>query len=216
MEILWWTVPVAILGWGWLFLPSPQGFWLRAFAVAGALAAGATVTLVVTGRLATVIGSLTLVDVVLGLATAGAVYGGLRLVYPLAVRFLPGLARHADRLYDLRRHADIATVTTATVVLGVGEELFFRGVVQDHAGVVAAVVVYAGIQLLARNPVLIILGIAGALVWGGLFTWRGSLVAPVIAHVVPIAVIVVFPPPGLADARATGASRASGSARWRG
>lgn len=56
--------------------------------------------------------------------------------------------------------------------------------IQGEAGIVVAVVLYAAVQVVERKWPLVLAGALCGLVWGGVFAWRGGLVAPVVAHIV--------------------------------
>ena len=78
--------------------------------------------------------------------------------------------------------------------MGVAEELFFRGFVQDRAGLVVAVAAYTGVQAIARNWALALAALLCGSVWGLLAWASGGIVAPVAAHVVwVVALTFVWP-----------------------
>lgn len=188
------VIAIAFAAWFVLFVPSRTGFWSRATTVGAALSLGGLVTLSTVGRLGQAIGSVRLTDVALGTAAELFAYVAARVGYPLARRNVDSLAAAADDLFELRELASTSHMVVAIVLMGIGEELLFRGLLQPRAGLAVAVIVYAAVQLTARNVLLVVLGIVGGSVWGLLYAATGSLVAPILAHIIPLTAITVRPP----------------------
>ena len=184
---------LAAVGWGVLFGLGRRGFWSRA-AVAG-LAIGAYG---VVAQQAT-IGDLlrpTVADVAIGLAGAVMLYGVFWAGDAVLRRWAPALAAHVDELYEVRSVPSSERLPVPVVVPFVGacEELFWRGLVQARAGFLLALAAYAAVHLWERKAVLVLAAVVGGAFWGGLFAWRGTLVAPIISHALwDLAVVVWFP-----------------------
>lgn len=192
------AVVVAVACWVALFVPPRGGFWRRSLVVAPAVAVAATVLAALADPSPRWFEPVELSDLVAGVLVAVAAYGAVRVGYPLGQRWVPRLTAYADRLLALRTGAPAWLVAAGAALTGVGEELLFRGVIQARGGFVVGLAVYAGVQLAARNPVLVALGVVGAAVWGGLYALSGTLLPGLIAHVLPVAAIALWPP---ADAR---------------
>jgi len=182
---------VAGLAWAWLFASGPSGFWSRA-AVAG----------VVIGTYGVVaqrneLGHLlrpTVVDVVIGVLGAAVLYGLFWAGDQAVTRVLPALARDVARLYAIRGAARPARMVGVLLLVGPCEELFWRGFVQSRAGVAVALVGYAAVHLWERKAVLVLAAVVGGVFWGALFSWRTTLVAPMVCHALwDLAVVVWFP-----------------------
>lgn len=182
---------VAGLAWTWLFAAGPTGFWSRA-AVAG----------VVIGSYGVVaerheLGHLlrpTALDLALGVVAAAVLYGVFWVGDQLIARVLPALARDVGRLYAIRGAAGRARMVGVLLVVGPCEEIFWRGFVQNRAGVVVALVGYAAVHLWERKAVLVLAAVVGGAFWGVLFAWRTTLVAPIVCHALwDLAVVVWFP-----------------------
>jgi membrane protease YdiL (CAAX protease family) len=184
---------VAAVAWGALFGLGRAAFWSRA-AVAG-LAIGAYA--VIAQRAA--IGDLlrpTVGDVAIGVAGAGVLYGVFWAGDALLRRFFPAGAAQVDDLYQVRsmRTSEHLPMVAVLLVVGPCEELFWRGFVQARAGFAVALACYAAVHIWERKAVLILAAVAGGAFWGGLFAWRGTLVAPVLSHALwDLAVVVWFP-----------------------
>jgi membrane protease YdiL (CAAX protease family) len=135
-------------------------------------------------------------DVALGVAGAVVLYGVFWAGDALLGRWWPPVAAQVDALYALRSIPTAEPLPIPAVLLLVGpcEELFWRGLVQARAGFVVALLCYAAVHVWERKVVLVLAAAAGGLFWGGLFDWRGTLVAPIVSHALwDLAVIVWFP-----------------------
>ncbi len=186
-------VVVAAAAWGALFGLARTGFWSRAAGAGLAIGAYAAVAQ------REVIGELlrpSLVDVAIGVAGAVVLYGVFWAGDAVLRRRVPKAAAHVDDLYEVRSLSSSKRLPVPVVVpfVGVCEELFWRGFVQARAGFLLALALYAAVHLWERKAVLILAAAVGGAFWGGMFTWRGSLVAPIVSHALwDLAVVVWFP-----------------------
>lgn len=114
-----------------------------------------------------------------------------------------GWSGQVAQVYSTRTQASPAVQSILLgLVIGPGEELFWRGLVQRHLthqlgkgrGVAAASVVYALVHLASLNPALIAAALVCGLYWGVLYEATGSLIPGLISHSVwDVAIFVVFP-----------------------
>ncbi len=141
----------------WSFLAGTLGGWLP------------TVGLVTTG-----------IDLALG---AGAGLATVALS-ALLIRFIPSFARLADAMADVIGPVGWPTIVVSAVASSVAEECLFRGAVQPTIGWILASVVFAACHFLPDRRFLpwTVFALAAGFGLGALFQWRGSLVAPVVAH----------------------------------
>ncbi len=182
---------VAGVAWAWLFGAGSTRFWTRA-AVAGVVIGlyGAVAERHQLGHLLRPIA----LDVVLGVVAAAVLYGVFWVGDRLLARVLPALAGDVGRLYAVRGAARPARMVGVLLLVGPCEELFWRGFVQNRAGVAVALVAYAAVHLWERKAVLVLAAVVGGAFWGALFAWRTTLVAPVVCHALwDLAVVVWFP-----------------------
>jgi len=182
---------VAGMAWAWLFSAGPTEFWSRAV-VAGVVIGvyGAVAARHQLGHLLRP----TPLDMVIGVLGAAVLYGLFWAGDQLMARTLPALARDIARLYAIRGAARPARMVAVLLVVGPCEELFWRGFVQSRAGVAVALVGYAAVHLWERKAVLVLAAIAGGAFWGALFSWRTTLVAPIVCHCLwDLAVVIWFP-----------------------
>lgn len=186
-------IVLAAVAWGALFGLGRADFWSRA-AVAG-VAIGAYAIVVQRSELEDLLRP-TVVDVVIGVAAAAVLYGVFWCGDSILRRWLPAAAAQVDDLYGVRSADRPARppITAVLLVVGPCEELFWRGLVQARAGVLLALAAYAAVHLWERKAVLVLAAIVGGAFWGGLFAWRGTLVAPIVSHALwDLAVVVWFP-----------------------
>ena len=184
---------VAAVAWGALFGLGRADFWSRA-AVAG-VAIGGYAIVVQRAELEDLLRP-TVVDVVIGVAAAGVLYGVFWAGNAVLRRCLPAVAAQVENLYDVRSVRRPARLPIAAVLLVVGpcEELFWRGLVQERAGFLLALAGYAAVHLWERKAVLILAAVVGGAFWGVLFSWRGTLVAPIVSHALWDLAIVLWRP----------------------
>jgi membrane protease YdiL (CAAX protease family) len=125
-------------------------------------------------------------DLGLGLA-AGAL---LLALWGLGRRFLAAAAELEDHLASLLGPISGTDAVALALLSGFAEELFFRGAVQGSLGLWAAAALFALVHTGPNRPFLLWTAFAAVagLLFGGLMAWRGSLLAPISAHVVVNAV----------------------------
>jgi len=92
--------------------------------------------------------------------------------------------RLADAMAAIIGPAGWPAVVIAAVASGVAEECLFRGAVQSSLGLVLASLLFAACHLVPDRRFLpwTAFALLAGLGLGGLYAWRGSLVAPVVAH----------------------------------
>ncbi len=131
-------------------------------------------------------------EVVLGLASAAALYGTFKLGDAFARRYVPGGDEQIQDIYTLRtiRSRPEIAARLATVI-GPAEELFWRGLVQEALmgrygrwrGAALAAMAYGGVHIVTGNFTLFgAAGIAGAH-WCALYAAGVPLGALVVSHV---------------------------------
>lgn len=138
----------------------------------------------------------------LGVAAGVAMAAATHLVYPVLARLVPFIARDAAELYDAFRSPSwaVAALVLAPVILG--EELVWRGAVQDafvrRLGPAGGVFLAAGAYALALaplgSPILVFAALLCGLSWGALRAATGSLVPPLLAHLVWDALVLLWLP----------------------
>ncbi len=134
------------------------------------------------------------VDVAIGVAGAAVLWAVFWIGDRVVTRLFPGLSSQVDDLYAVRGQTTAARMPFVLAVIGPAEEIFWRGLVQHRAGIAVALVAYALVHVWERKPILLLAALVGGVFWGALFAWRGTLVAPIVSHLLwDLAIIVWFP-----------------------
>ncbi len=131
-------------------------------------------------------------DFAKGLGSAAGLYAIFQVGDRMARRIMPAGDREIAGIYELRSAAPRTTIaTTLGLVIGPGEELFWRGLVQRGLmrrygrirGTLIASSIYGGIHLVSANLTLTGAAATAGLYWGALYA-REQRVAPlIISHV---------------------------------
>ena len=131
-------------------------------------------------------------DFVTGLGSAAGLYAIFQVGDRLARRIMPAGDREIAGIYELRGAAPRAAIATALgLVIGPGEELFWRGLVQRRLmrrfgrlrGTLLASSIYGGVHLVSENLTLTGAAATAGLFWGAVYA-REERVAPlIISHV---------------------------------
>ena len=182
---------IAGVAWAAMFALGRDGFWRRA-TLAG-LAIG-VYALVAQRRRLSGLFVLSAVEVGIGAVSGVALYAVFWIGDRLLRRLFPSFAAEVSALYAVRAETQPATMPLVLCVIGPAEELFWRGLVQARAGVLVMLVAYGAVHLWERKAILIVAAIVGGAWWGALFAWRGTLVAPIVSHLLwDLMIIVWFP-----------------------
>lgn len=192
------TLPLALAFWALAFAWQPVNFWI--------LMGVATATL---GTLSVALGVRpfdrlpSVSDVVIGVTSGVALYGVFWVGNELAEAILPFAPREIGDIYDLRDRASLIRIgLLLALVIGPGEEIYWRGLLQSAfmkrwgviGGTAAAVAAYAGVHFVAGNLMIVVAaGVAGT-VWAVIYAIRGRLWPVIISHVLwDLLIFIWFP-----------------------
>ena len=139
----------------------------------------------------------------LGLLSAVLLYAVFWAGNILSRRLLPFASGGIEAVYGFKSGASTLRVTLLIgLVIGPGEELFWRGWLQRAlgarrgpvAGWLLATALYTGIHLASGNPMLLLAALVCGLFWGWLYLRYRSLILVAISHTVwDLAVFLLFP-----------------------
>ncbi|NIH81399.1 CPBP family intramembrane glutamic endopeptidase [Amycolatopsis viridis] len=105
-------------------------------------------------------------------------------------RRVPPLRRALRGVLGYATAGNRGAVLLTTLANGVGEEVFFRGAVQQAVGPAGSTALYVLVTAATRNPALV----AASAVMGALFAWQrhvsGGVRAPLLTHLVWSALMV--------------------------
>jgi membrane protease YdiL (CAAX protease family) len=140
--------------------------------------------------------------IAVGLGSGAALYVLTFMFFRVARRWA-ALRRHTDAVYEYRQGVSpVKTLGVATLVVAPGEELFWRGLVQDvavaAAGSIPGALVAWGVYVaanIASGSIPIVLGaVVGGAAWATLAWWSGGVAASVASHAVWTALMIARPP----------------------
>ena len=140
--------------------------------------------------------------VLLGVGIGALMVAATYELYPLVSHRWPFVGPDMARLYAAFRAPSTGVATAALVPVVVGEELVWRGVVQEvfvrrlqvARGVTVAALVYALAQAPLGSPSLVVAAFSCGLVWGALREATGSLVPTLVAHLLWDFVVLLWMP----------------------
>lgn len=138
------------------------------------------------------------IGLAVGVAMAVGTYGAYRVL----AQWAPFVVRDTAQLYAAFRAPSTLVGSVALTPIILGEELVWRHVVQQALaarfgrwpGVVAAALAYAAALLPLGSPAMLLAALGCGLVWSGLRCVTRGLIAPVVAHLVWDAVVLVWLP----------------------
>lgn len=108
---------------------------------------------------------------------------------------LPAVRRLAEEMArTLVRGQSVVVLVLVALLSGVSEEVFFRGILQQEFGLVAASVVFGLVHFVPERRFLLwtVYAILAGFFLGWLYEFSGGLAAPIIAHVLNNAVVLVY------------------------
>jgi uncharacterized protein len=139
----------------------------------------------------------------LGAASAVALYGVFAAGRLAALRLFPFAAAGIDHVYALRAGVPVLRVVLLiALVIGPGEELFWRGFFQDRTGATTkpsfgfalTAMLYAAVHLASGNIMLVLAAAVCGVFWGWLYLRFRSPLLNVVSHTMwDLLVFVVFP-----------------------
>jgi len=178
------AVAVAAAMWWFLFRVPRGTIWQRSAVAAVVVSGYAVAAAAALGHLGQLLGPVNLTEVAIGVGAGVAWVVATHVGAAVIGRVAPSFVEQVTALYNRGGEAAKGDMAAGLAAMAVAEELLFRGVIQWEAGIVAAVLIYAAVQLVERNWPLVMAGALCGVVWGGLYAWRGGLIAPVGAHLV--------------------------------
>jgi len=131
-------------------------------------------------------------DVFKGLGSAAGLYAIFQVGDRMARRIMPAGDREIAGIYQLRTAAPREAIAAAlALVIGPGEELFWRGLVQRGLmrrfgrarGTLLASSIYGGIHLVSANLTLTGAAATAGLYWGALYALDQRMAPMIISHV---------------------------------
>ena len=135
--------------------------------------------------------SFRLSSLVWGILSAAALYFLFFVGNALAPYFLSGSQGQVGGIYSLGEGTHkIIVFLLLFFVTGPGEEIFWRGFLQDQMmrrqgnflGYFITTLLYAGVHIFSGNLVLILAAFVAGAFWGALYLWKRDLLLQIISH----------------------------------
>ena len=175
-------IGIAVLLWAFMFRLDRRDIWPRTWVAAIVLAGYAITASIQLGEFGTLVGPVAAVEVLVGAFVGLAWVVATQLGAALLCRAAPSFLDQTSDLYRLASRSKPTQIGGALVAMAIAEEVFFRGLIQAHTSLIAAVIVYAGVQMVEGKWALVLAAALSGLVWGGVYSWRSGLIAPLVAH----------------------------------
>jgi membrane protease YdiL (CAAX protease family) len=141
--------------------------------------------------------------VAVGISHAVLLYGMSRLGVYLMTEVFVGVRPQIEAIYLTRSQlSPLVIAPLLFFLIAPAEEIFWRGFVQHRLmekfgswrGTVVAVLLYAGVHIWARNPMLLLAALVLGVHWGFVYRRFGSLVPGIISHALwDTAIFVLLP-----------------------
>ena len=139
--------------------------------------------------------------VIWGLASALLLYGVFFAGNLLSRRLFPFAAGELHSIYDLKSNTHPVALCFVLLLIGGGEEIFWRGFLQHHLsrrfsflGVFLVTALYTIAHITTLNIMLMLAALVAGLFWGFLYELHKNIWLNVISHISwDIAVFVFFP-----------------------
>lgn len=190
------SVLVAYALWFFTFSTGFSSFWLRLLLSVGVLL---FISFKLRGRDLFRSFRIGVVGVSIGLLVGIALYLLLFFGYALLE---PYVAMSAGEIYQLKEESEPPYIALLLVFTSIGEETYWRGFLlhnirerlKDRYALLAATLTYSMVHVWTMNaPLMLIAFIAGAF-WGVLYMRTGSLVPPILSHIVWTELVFVYAP----------------------
>mgnify|MGYP006294025415 FL=1 len=175
----------ANLMWYFVFNSNPLNFWWR-------LVLAVVVLNLIVIKYQDYNFSFTLFDVSWGIISAVILY----LIFVVAKEFSILLFTTGEEqimsVYNLKRESNLFVISGALLLVGGGEELFWRGFLQQNLtqefgskwGLIIASIIYGLVHLWTGNLILVLAALTAGLFWGYLFLKTRSIATIIISHIV--------------------------------
>ncbi|MEE9911746.1 MAG: CPBP family intramembrane metalloprotease [Deltaproteobacteria bacterium] len=139
----------------------------------------------------------------IGLLSAAVLYGIFYLGYVLSPFIVPGAVSQVGGIYGMGTNTDARLIFLLLLfITGPGEEIFWRGFLQDRlmnqygpaAGFVITTLIYGSIHIFSLNFMLTMAAYVAGAFWGALYLWKRDLTMVIVSHSIWSAVIfAIFP-----------------------
>jgi membrane protease YdiL (CAAX protease family) len=138
-----------------------------------------------------------------GLLSAVLLYAVFAAGNALVPYVVGGARTQIGGIYDLGTGSSLVGVFLLLMfVTGPGEEIFWRGFLQDRlerrlgrlSGFAAATLVYGAVHVFSGNAILVLAALVAGAWWGAFYAWKKDLFSLIVSHAVWSAVVFAVLP----------------------
>ncbi len=193
------AIPLAAAVWVVIFAWQPLNFWVLMTAGVGGLG---LLALAVRGPFPVREG-VRASDLVLGLAASAVLYAVFAVGRVVAGYVLPFAGAQIGTVYVIRTQAPVWAIAAAlALVIGPGEELFWRGLVQwglvrslgPLRGWAGATLLYGLVHMAAGNFMLVLAALVAGAFWGWMYLRTERIAPVVVSHILwDVTVFLLLP-----------------------
>ena len=193
------TLFVATILWYLLFVIKPMNFWLEM-----SLSISVLVFMsLVFNRDNFKIGKLTIRHILIGIFSAIALYIIFYIGNIISGYLFPFKDSQVLSVYSNRSKGSLIWIGLLLLfVIGPGEEIYWRGFIQntlskkmgETKGYIISILLYAGVHIITGNVMLVIAALVCGIFWGWIYKKEKSLLPVIISHAVwDLTIFVIFP-----------------------
>ena len=149
------------------------------------------------------IGRLTLRHILIGIFSAIGLYLIFYLGNIITGYLFPFKDSQVLSVYSNRSNGNLIWIGLLLLfVIGPGEEIYWRGFIQntlsekmgENKGYIISVLLYAGVHIITGNIMLVIAALVCGIYWGWLYKKEKSLLPVIISHAIwDLTIFVIFP-----------------------
>jgi len=193
------TLVVATILWYLLFVIKPLNFWLEMSLSISTL----VIMSLVFNKDNFRIGRLTLRHILIGIFSAIGLYLIFYLGNIITGYLFPFKDSQVLSVYSNRSNGNLIWIGLLLLfVIGPGEEIYWRGFIQntlskklgENKGYIISVLLYAGVHIITGNVMLVIAALVCGIYWGWLYKKEKSLLPVIISHAIwDLTIFVIFP-----------------------
>jgi membrane protease YdiL (CAAX protease family) len=193
------TLFVATILWYLLFVIKPMNFWVEMSLSISTL----VLMSLVFNRDSFKIGKLTIRHILIGIFSAIVLYIIFYLGNIISGYLFPFKDSQVLSVYSNRSKGSLIWIGLLLLfVIGPGEEIYWRGFIQntlskkmgENKGYVISVLLYASVHIITGNVMLVIAALVCGIFWGWLYKKEKSLLPVIISHAIwDLTIFVIFP-----------------------
>ena len=193
------TLVIATILWYLLFVIKPLNFWLEMSLSISTL----VIMSLVFNKDNFKIGRLTLRHILIGIFSAIGLYLIFYLGNIITGYLFPFKDSQVLSVYSNRSNGNLIWIGLLLLfVIGPGEEIYWRGFIQntlsekmgENKGYIISVLLYAGVHIITGNVMLVIAALVCGIYWGWLYKKEKSLLPVIISHAIwDLTIFVILP-----------------------